>query len=87
MSRAMMILHAIVTAFMPAHRHIASSRRYPSIEAAPVCLARDADELEQGARDQVVRSSCFLKATAERILLGHKPQHMNGHGEHQSGVG
>jgi hypothetical protein len=29
----------------------------------------------------------FLKATAECILLGHKPQHMNGHGEHQSGVG
>jgi hypothetical protein len=44
-------------------------------------------ELEQGAREQSHRSTCILIATAERILHGHKPEQLNGHGEHKSGLG
>jgi hypothetical protein len=50
-------------------------------------LEPDAEELERGAREHSERSSCFLMATAERILLGHRPEHLNGHGEHTKGPG
>ena len=50
-------------------------------------LEPDAEELERGARENSERSSCFLMATAERILLGHRPEHLNGHGEHTNGPG
>jgi len=43
--------------------------------------------LEEGAPVLTERSSCFLMATAERILLGHRPEHLNGHGEHTNGPG
>jgi hypothetical protein len=86
MSRTMMILHAIVTAFVPLHRHSGVPKQTP-IDRVPVALARDAEELEQGAREQNERSTCFLIATAERILLGRPPEDLNGHGEHRNGPG
>jgi hypothetical protein len=87
MSRTMVILHAIVTAFIPAHRPVVAHKDNRPIEAHAVGLQDDAEELEQGAREQSHRSTCILIATAERILHGHKPEQLNGHGEHKSGLG
>lgn len=79
MSRAMVILHAIVTAIMPAHRPVVADKDAPKV------ASRDAQELLQGSRDENARSTCFLFATAERILLGQRSEQLNGHhGEHKS---
>jgi hypothetical protein len=85
MSRTMMILQAIFTAIMPAHRHFAAPRQHQRPMRS--ALARDAEELERGAREQYHRSTCYLLATAERVLLGHRPEQLNGHGEHKPGIG
>lgn len=83
----MIILHAIFTAIMPAHRHVAAPRQHQptTTETTRSALARDAEELERGAREQNHRSTCYLLATAERVLLGHRPEQLNGHGDHTSG--
>jgi hypothetical protein len=71
MSRIMITLRAIATLFMPAHRRVAEPKESQSIEVRPACPQRDAEELEQGAREQSERSTCFLIAASERMPMGH----------------
>lgn len=71
MKRALVILRAIVTVFMPARRNVVASDR--STERA-----RDAGELEAAARERNSQATCRLIATAERIVLAQRPEQMNG---------